>query len=106
MRLINEIDEVIRDGGTYVQFAPVLNDLIDYTNGHFAHEEKLLEENNCPNLERHKKAHVHLREELSGWQEKVSKARPEDMNELMLFLRIWFPGHILNMDKKDADYLV
>jgi NNP family nitrate/nitrite transporter-like MFS transporter len=105
MRLINEIDDVIRDGGTYKQIAPVLNDLIDYTDGHFAHEEKLLEENHSPNLERHKKAHVHLREELLSWQEKVAKAKPEDMNELMLFLRIWFPGHILNVDKKDADYL-
>jgi NNP family nitrate/nitrite transporter-like MFS transporter len=105
MRLINEIDEVIREGGTYEQIAPVLNDLIDYTDGHFAHEEKLLEENHSPNLERHKRAHVHLREELFSWQDKVAKARPEDMNELMLFLRIWFPGHILNVDKKDAEYL-
>jgi NNP family nitrate/nitrite transporter-like MFS transporter len=105
MRLINEIDDVIRDGGTYKQIAPVLNDLIDYTDGHFAHEEKLLEENHSPNFERHKRAHVHLREELSDWQGEVAKARPEDMNELMLFLRIWFPGHILNVDKKDAEYL-
>jgi hemerythrin-like metal-binding protein len=105
MRLINEIDEVVLEGGTYKQFAPVLNDLIDYTNRHFVHEEKLLEENHCPNLERHKKAHVRLREELAGWQEKVAKAGSEDMNELMVFLRIWFPGHVLNVDKKDADYL-
>ena len=105
LHLINEIDEVIQKGGTYEQFAPVLNDLIDYTIRHFAHEEKLMEENHCPNLERHKKSHVRLRAELLDWQEKVAEARPEDMNEHMLFLRIWFPGHILNVDKKDADYL-
>jgi NNP family nitrate/nitrite transporter-like MFS transporter len=105
MRLINEIDEVIQDGGNYEQIAPVLNDLIDYSNGHFAHEEKLLDENHSPNLDRHKKAHIHLREELSAWQERVAKAGPEDMHELMLFLRIWFPGHILSVDKKDAEYL-
>jgi NNP family nitrate/nitrite transporter-like MFS transporter len=105
MRLINEIDEVVQEGGTYEQFAPVLSDLIDYSNRHFAHEEKLLEKNHCPDFERHKKAHVRLREELLGWQEKVAKAGTEDMNELMVFLRIWFPGHILEMDKKDAAYL-
>jgi len=27
------------------------------------------------------------------------------MSEHMFFLRIWFPGHILNVDKKDAEYL-
>ncbi len=105
MRLINEIDEVVHEGGTYKQFAPVLKDLIDYTNRHFAHEEKRMEENHCPNLERHRKSHVHLREELLGWQEKVAQARTDEMNELMVFLRIWFPGHVLNMDKKDAAYL-
>jgi NNP family nitrate/nitrite transporter-like MFS transporter len=105
MRLINEIDEKVQDGGTYEQFAPVLNDLIDYTNEHFAHEEKLLEENSCPDLDKHKKAHVRLCEELLDWKKKVAKADTEDMNEHMVFLRIWFPGHILNVDKRDAAYL-
>lgn len=105
LSLINNIDEEIQEGRTYEQFAPTLHKLIDYTNRHFAYEEKLLEENHCPDAEGHKKAHVRLREELLRWQERVSEARTEDMNELMLFLRIWFPGHILNVDKKDAEYL-
>ncbi len=105
LRLINEIDEINNEGGTYEQFAPVLNNLIDYTSRHFAHEEKLLDENRCPDVETHKKAHVRLLNELSAWKKKVAKAKNEDMNEHMLFLRIWFPGHILNVDKKDADYL-
>jgi hemerythrin-like metal-binding protein len=104
--LINNIDNVIQEGGTYEQFAPVLNDLIDYTNRHFAHEEKLMDDNHCPDLESHKRSHLRLREELLGWREKVAEAGKEDMHEHMLFLRIWFPGHILNVDKRDADYLV
>jgi len=103
--LVNKIDVVIQGGGHYEQFAPLMNDLIDFTSGHFAFEEKLLAKNHCPDLARHMKSHVRLRAELSSWKEKVAEARPEDMNEHMLFLRIWFPGHILNVDKKDADYL-
>lgn len=103
--LINKIDDAIQEGRTYEQFAPVLNELMDYTNRHFEHEEKLLEENHCPDIDRHKKSHVRLRAELADWKEKVAEATAEDMNEHMLFLRIWFPGHILNVDKKDADYL-
>ena len=103
--LINKIDDAIQIGGTYEKFAPIVTDLIDYTNRHFAHEEKLMNENNCPDLDRHKRSHDHLREELLHWQEKVAKARTEEMREHMVFLRIWFPGHILNMDKNDADYL-
>jgi NNP family nitrate/nitrite transporter-like MFS transporter len=105
MRLINEIDEAVQEGGTYEQIAPVLTDLINYTNGHFANEEKLLEKNHCPDLEKHKKAHVRLREELLDWQQKVAKATTEDMHELMVFLRIWFPGHILDVDKRNTAYL-
>jgi len=103
--LINKIDDVIQNGGTYEKFAPIVTDLIDYANRHFAHEEKLMDENHCPDLDRHKRSHDRLREELLRWQEKVAKARAEEMREHMLFLRIWFPGHILNMDKNDADYL-
>ncbi len=106
LSLINQIDEVIQDGGVYEQFAPQLTELMQYTSNHFAHEEKLLEKNHCPDIDRHKKSHVRLLQELSRWQEKVAEAEAEDMDELMLFLRIWFPGHILNVDKKDADYLV
>ncbi len=105
LSLINQIDEVIQQGGTYEMFAPVLDDLIDYTIQHFAHEEKLLEENHCPDIDKHKKSHVRLRGELLNWQEKVTDAAPEEMREHMFFLRIWFPGHILNVDKRDAEYL-
>ena len=105
MHLINEIDEVVQDGGTYDQIDPVLGDLINSTNRHFTHEESLLEKNNCPDLERHKKAHVRLRKELSDWKKKVANARADEMNELMAFLRLWFPGHILDVDKKNIAYL-
>jgi NNP family nitrate/nitrite transporter-like MFS transporter len=105
LSLINQIDVVIQKGGGYEQFASLVNDLIEFTNRHFAYEEKLLAKNHCPDIETHKKSHMRLRVELSRWQEKVAEASPEEMNEHMLFLRIWFPGHILNVDKNDADYL-
>ncbi len=105
IRLINEIDEVVQEGGTYEQIAPVVDDLIKFTNSHFAYEEKLLEKNHCPDFAKHKKAHVRLREELLDWKEKVAKARTGDMNELIVFLRIWFPGHVLDVDKKNTAYL-
>jgi NNP family nitrate/nitrite transporter-like MFS transporter len=105
LHLINKIDEVIEEGGSYEQFAPFIKKLINFTNRHFAFEEKLLAKNHCPDLDGHKRSHVRLRTELLRWQEKVAEAETEDMKEHMLFLRIWFPGHILNVDKKDADYL-
>ena len=106
VNLINEIDEVVQEGGAYELFSPILNDLFNNTKHHFAYEEELLLRSHCPNLERHKRAHVQLLQELQGWRKKVAKAKQEDMPEHMVFLRIWLPGHILNVDKHDADYLV
>jgi hemerythrin-like metal-binding protein len=103
--LINQIDELVRAGGSYEEFAPVLKALIDLTSRHFAYEEKLLAENHCPDIDKHKKSHVRLLEELMHWREKVAEASKEEMYEHMFFLRIWFPGHILNVDMKDAAYL-
>ncbi len=105
MRLINEVDDVVQEDGTYEQFAPVLNELIDYTKTHFSNEEELLEKNHCPDIGKHKKAHVQLLEELMDWKTRAEKLKVEDMDEHMVFLRIWFPGHILGVDKKDAPYL-
>ena len=105
MRLINEVDEVVQEGGTYQQFAPVLSELIDYTRTHFSNEEELLEKNHSPGIEKHKKAHARLLEELLDWKKKAEKIKVEEMRDHMIFLRIWFPGHILGVDKKDADYL-
>ena len=105
MRLINEVDEVVQEGGSYEQFAPVLNELIDYTSTHFSNEEELLEKNHCPEIGKHKNAHVLLLEELLDWKEKAERINVEDLREHMIFLRIWFPGHILGVDKKHADYL-
>jgi hemerythrin-like metal-binding protein len=82
-----------------------LNELIDYTKAHFANEEKLLEKNHCPDIGNHKKAHVHLLEELLDWKKKAEGIKADDMGEHMVFLRIWFPGHILGVDKKDVAYL-
>jgi NNP family nitrate/nitrite transporter-like MFS transporter len=105
MRLVNEVDEVVQEHGTFEQMAPVLNELIDFTKTHFSNEEKLLEENHCPHIEKHKKAHSHLLEELLDWKKKAEQIKVEDLGEHMIFLRVWFPGHILGVDKRDSTYL-
>jgi hemerythrin-like metal-binding protein len=105
MRLVNEVDEVVQEHGTFEQMAPVLNELIDFTKTHFSNEEKLLEENHCPHIGGHKKAHTRLLEELLDWKKKAEQIKVEDLGEHMIFLRVWFPGHILGVDKRDSTYL-
>ena len=103
--LINMIDETIQKGGTYKQFASIMNELIDYTDKHFKFEENLLEKNHCPDFELHKQAHAQLVQEVFDWKKKAERGNVEIINELMVSLRLWIIRHVLDVDKKNASFL-
>jgi len=105
MRLINEMDLAVKSNASFESIEPIVDELVEYTQKHFANEEHILESNQCPGLEKHKNAHVHLMKELLDWREKAKLCNAEKIQELMAFLRIWFPGHILGVDKKHAEFL-
>jgi MFS transporter, NNP family, nitrate/nitrite transporter len=105
MDLLNKIDDEVQASGNPELFSPLVTDLIEYTKTHFAFEEKLLEKNDCPEFEPHRKNHQQLLTELIDWQQKAENCSAEKLKELMVILRLWFPGHILNADKKHAQYL-
>lgn len=106
MNLINDIDIVVSKGGSYEQMAPIVEELVAYTRQHFAYEEKLLKANQCPNFEEHQQSHLVLHKEIIDWQKKVMHCNHNQLKELMTMLKLWFPGHILTADKKQAQYLV
>lgn len=106
MNLINNIDEEISKGGSYAQFAPIVEELVSYTRQHFAYEEKLLKANQCPDFEQHQQSHLLLYKEILDWQKKVQNCNQTQLKELMTMLKLWFPSHILIADKKDAEFLM
>ena len=105
MRLINHIDERLKNSGNFANIAPIVDELIEYTRYHFNNEEVLLKKNNCPEYEPHKDNHEMLLKELTDWRDKAKDCNPDKLQELMTILKVWFPGHILNADKKHSAYL-
>lgn len=106
MNLINSIDEAVKEDKSYEQFAPIVDELVSYTLWHFAYEEKLLQANNCPDFERHLHDHLILHKEIIDWHEKIQHCNKVQLNELIIVLKLWFPGHILTADKMHAEYLI
>ncbi len=106
MNLINDIDVVVNKGRGYEEFAPIVEELVNYTRQHFSYEEKLLKENQCPEFEEHQKSHLLLHKEILDWQKKVQHCNQPQLKELMTMLKLWFPSHILTADKKHAEYLI
>ena len=72
---------------------------------HFSNEEKLLKTNHCPDFESHARNHIMLLKELIDLKNKAENANAEQFKDLMSMLKLWFPGHILSVDKKHANYL-
>lgn len=108
--LIDKINELVRSCETKAELSTAvktLNYLADYTDFHFAAEEKLQEEIGYPGIEEHKKKHeefirtiVELHEMLEE-EEGPSKAFAEKVNEKVIE---WLYKHIQGFDSSVAVY--
>lgn len=107
--LANRIhDEYMRDLGDdelpKSALLDYLEELVEYTEMHFAFEEQLMEEADYPELADHKKLHEELLLQLTemklGYEQNLSNAE-----ELVQFVVEWLTKHILGADKKYTPYL-
>ncbi len=78
--------------------------LMEYTDFHFAHEEKLFAQFNYPFTASHKREHEKLKLEA---QERIAeyKAGAIEMIDILAFLIDWLQEHIATTDKRFGDYL-
>jgi hemerythrin len=83
----------------------VLDSLKNYVRYHFASEERLLELNNCPELERHKQLHAAFEEHIRLYEAKHASVTREELGELQSFLLNWLTNHIQGEDHRLKQYL-
>lgn len=77
--------------------------LLDYTHEHFKNEEAFLTEHNFPDLKEHKKEHTKLTKEIGLLSDNKEYAFSEKTAD---FLISWLTHHILETDKKYAEYIL
>lgn len=80
----------------------VLNELIDYTVKHFRHEEELLQKYHYPDVEKHIWEHQELTDKVLAMQKEKRYLVKENFSAL---LREWLKHHIVETDRKYADFL-
>ncbi|MBD3661879.1 MAG: hemerythrin family protein [Arenibacter algicola] len=98
------IDAMENDEGVFVTDG-IFSVLVDYTNYHFAREEKIMEAAGYDDLETHKKAHEGLKEQLLDCRTRfMLNPNSELEEEVREFLYNWLQTHILvkDMDYRDA----
>ena len=100
-RLISIIQTVGESRTRSMDAARVISELEEYTNYHFAREEKLMEAADIPGLEAHKKSHRAFVEWLDSVRQTFTisqQARSVLIETVDDYLQDWLKNHILKTD--------
>ena len=96
--IINNLYAAMRSGRGKDAIGSILDELVDYTKTHFAHEERLMKESNYAGLDEQKRAHEALIRQVVEIQGKF-KSGTALSQEVLSFLKSWLVNHIQGMDK-------
>lgn len=105
-RLANQLQEGISQRRNGTALGRIIEDLLGYTERHFAEEERLMRRHNYPGYTRHKLAHEQLTGQVLEFERKFRAGDGSFSAEMFQFLvSDWLVKHILGMDKLYAPYL-
>lgn len=82
-----------------------LNELIDYTKYHFEREEKLMEDNDYPDIVAHKAQHKVMIEQVERFVQLYNEKGHDSLDEIADYLSDWLINHINGTDKQYSAHL-
>jgi hemerythrin len=100
--IINDLYVAMEQGKDRAVLKTLLNRLVQYTDVHFQHEERLMREHDYPGLREHKALHEELRRRTVDLRAHTELITGRD---LLNFLKNWWMDHIRSEDKQYAPYL-
>jgi len=103
LEIINKFEDAMMRGKGSRVMNEILNDLIGYTQEHFAYEEKLLEDANYPDLQLHQSQHRQLLQKVERFQYEFIEEHRRVTLEVRQFLKYWLTSHILGDDARYSD---
>lgn len=103
--IINEFYKAINNGSSEDAIRTAVGNLINYVGTHFADEEKIMEENNYPEIELHKQIHRRLTESVLDYAQKLGAGQKILNLDMAIFLKGWLENHIAQTDKKIGLFL-
>ncbi len=105
IKIINQLDTAIRDENESDVIGDIINQLVEYTSTHFAHEENFMTDIGYPNVDDHKELHSGLSEVTKMYQNEYNSGQAVSAEKLMLFLWNWLLDHIMSDDKAYGLYI-
>lgn len=106
INLLNKLHYRLFAGDEPGEIENVLEDLVEYTRGHFAREESLMRRVGYPKVDRHCAQHRALTDALEGYQRQYHEDG-DDFDEAAFydFVSDWLLIHVLEEDAKLKPYL-
>jgi len=103
--LANELYRAMTAGQSNVVMARILDRLVQYTQAHFAHEERLMQQNGYPKLAEHRAEHEALTRKVLQFQSDFQQGKAMMSVQLLEFLKSWLEKHIKGSDQAYSPYL-
>lgn len=103
--LVNDLHIAMQTGKGKELLGKILQNLIDYTAKHFAHEEHLMKKHGFAEYLKHKAEHEKLVSQVLDFQKKFQAGSAVLTLEIMSFLKDWVSKHIVETDKKFGPFL-
>lgn len=99
-------DSLVSDTQTALDAArAAVTELLDYTETHFASEEKLMEAAGYPDQEAHRALHRALIAQARDMEMRLELGEPQMPLELNRFIYSWLVDHIMNRDKRFGEFV-
>jgi hemerythrin len=105
IELVNNLHDSMKAGKGNAVMGPILTDLLNYTQFHFATEEKYFQQYSYPEYLLHKMQHDELTKKTKELNASFQAGKMTISIEVMNFLKDWLSNHILGSDKKYSPYL-
>jgi hemerythrin-like metal-binding protein len=105
VEIINSLHEAMKAGGKPEDMMRIMNELVNYTRYHFAHEEQLMQKAGYADLASHQRVHRAMVEQVEKLRQEAGSSRAGFSIKLMGFLKNWLTDHILGTDQKYAPAL-
>lgn len=103
--MVNQLFDAMKAGKGNQVMGDILKSLIQYTQTHFAAEERIMKQYGYPDVEAHKKEHNALVMQVLDLQKQFQEGKAVLTQNVMTFLRDWLSKHIQGDDKKYGVYL-
>jgi hemerythrin len=102
--MVDELHQAMRGGKGKEVLGEILKKLVQYTQTHFAAEERLMAKHGYPEYEEHRARHERMREKVLDIQRQYQEGRISLTLDVMNYLENWVDTHILGTDMKYAPF--